>query len=286
MNVAVIGGAGNMGRWFTNYFIRSGHKVKIYDRRGKGAEALAKEVGAEHASTLKRCIYSSDLIFLSIPTEATPQTLAKIGEIAERSALLVEISSLKSPVIEALRKLPRQITPLSLHPLFGPALTDLKFGCIIVVSVYDLDREAELAKQLFSEASFVKCSAEEHDRMMAYSLTLPYFMNLAFGLSLPNLEAAKLRQYAGTTLSIQLDLLEAIIQSSGHLIPTLLVKNPYSREAVNRYLEAAKTLNRYVKRGAELEKVIKRLKRRLSSDPVYQTAYQSLYRLVEKKSSG
>lgn len=282
MNIAVIGAAGNMGKWFTNYFIKKGHNVRIYDKRRKDAEVLAKEVSAEHALTLKQCIHNSDVIFLSIPIEATPQTLAKIGRMVKSSVLLVEISSIKSPVISALRRLPKQITPLSLHPLFGPGLTDLKFGRIIVVKVNDVDCEAELAKQLFPEASFVICDVREHDEMMAYSLTLPYFVNLAFGLSLSKLEVAKLRQYAGTTLTVQLDLLEATIQSSKHLIFPLLVKNPYSKEVVKRYLGAVKTLNQYVKNKAELEKVVKKLEKKMSSDPTYSKAYQNIYRLVEK----
>ncbi len=282
MNIAIVGAAGNMGRWFTNYFIRKGYSVRVYDKRRKDAEALAKEVGAEYTPTLKRCIQNSDVIFLSIPIEATPQTLGKIGRSVESSALLVEISSLKSPVISALRRLPKQITPLSLHPLFGPGLSDLKFGRIIVVKVNDLDREAELAKHLFPEASFVECDVEEHDRMIAYSLTLPYFMNLAFGLSLSDVDVAKLRQFAGTTLTVQLDLLEAIIQSSRNLISTLVVKNPYSREVVNHYLKAAEKLSQYVKREAGLEKIVSRLEKELSSDQAYSKAYQNIYRLTEK----
>ena len=282
MNIAVVGAAGSMGRWFTNYFIKEGHKVRIYDKRRKDAEALAKEMGAEFTPTLKECIYRSDVIFLSIPIEATPKMVAEIGRVRESSALLVEISSLKSPTISALRRLPKHITPLSLHPLFGPGLTDLKSGRIVVVKVQNLEREAELARQLFPEASFVKCDVEEHDRMIAFSLTLPYFVNLAFGLSISKLKVVKLRQYAGTTLSMQLDLLEAVIQSSGHLISTLLTKNPYSQEVVKRYLDAAKKLSQYVERGAALEKVVKRLEKKLSLDPAYREAYQNIYRLAEK----
>jgi len=280
--IAIIGAAGNMGRWFTNYFIRGGYHVKIYDKRKKDAETLAKEVGAEYTTTLKRCIHNSDVVFLSIPIEATPQMLVKIGRIVESGVLLAEISSIKSPIISALKRLPKQITPLSLHPLFGPGLTDLRFGRIIVVKVIDLEREAELARQLFPEANFVKCDAEEHDVMMAYSLTLPYFMNLAFGLSISKLDIAKLRQFAGTTLTVQLDLLEATIQSSKHLLFPIIVANPYSKEVVKGYLEAVKAISRFVKKGEDFEKVVKKLEKKLFSDQAYWKAYQNIYRLIEK----
>jgi prephenate dehydrogenase len=282
VNIAVVGAAGNMGRWFTNYFIKGGHRVKVYDKRRKDAEALAKEVGAEYTPTLKKCLRNSEVIFLSIPIEATPQMVAKIGRSVENSVVLVEISSLKSPVIPALRRLPRHITPLSLHPLFGPGLSDLKFGRIIVVEVSNVDREAELAQRLLPEASFVKCGVEEHDKMIAYSLTLPYFMNLAFGLSLSDVDMAKLRRFAGTTLTVQLDLLEAIIQSSRNLISTVMVKNPYSRELINQYLKAAEKLNQYVKKRIGLGKVVSRLEKKLSSDQAYSKAYQNIYRLAEE----
>jgi len=283
VNIAVIGAAGNMGRWFTNYFIRNGHKVKVYDTRRSAAKCLAEEVGAIYAPTLERCVRGCDVIFLSIPVEITPQILKRIEKIIESGSLLVEIASLKRDVVPALKKLPKQITPLSLHPLFGPGLSDLKFGRMIVVEVNDLKHETELAKKLFPEAHFTGCGVDEHDRMIAYSLTLPYFLNLAFGLRIANLNIAKLRQYAGTTLSIQLDLLEAIIQSSRHLIPQLLALNPYSDKVIKRYLEVTKTLHQHLKKREGLAKILAKLERKLTSDPDYKKAYQNLYNLTEKK---
>ena len=283
MNIAVIGAAGNMGRWFTNYFIKNGHKVKVYDRRRGAAKYLAEEVGAIYAPTLEQCVRGCDVIFLSIPVEITPQILKKIEKSIESGSLLVEIASLKRDVVSALKKLPKQITPLSLHPLFGPGLSDLKFGRMIVVEVNDLKHETELAKKLFPEAHFTGCGVDEHDKMIAYSLTLPYFLNLAFGLCISNLKTTKLRQYAGTTLSIQLDLLEAIIQSSRHLIPQLLALNPYSDKVIKRYLEVTKTLHQHLKKREGLAKILAKLERKLTSDPDYQKAYRNLYNLTEKK---
>lgn len=283
MKIAVIGAAGNMGRWFTNYFIKKEHNVKVYDKRRSDAKYLAEDVGAVYASTLKQCIDGCDVIFLSVPIEITSRILKKIGKFIESSTLLVEIASIKSGIISALRELPKQITPLSLHPLFGQGLSDLKSGRLIVVEVNDLQLETELANELFPEAHLVSCSAEEHDKMIAYSLALPYFLNLAFGKCISNLNVAKLRQYAGTTLSVQLDLLEAIIQSSRHLIPTLLTKNPYSTEVINRYLKAAETLNQHLNKGVELENILSRLEKKLSSDLAYREAYQKLYNLTEKR---
>lgn len=283
MNIAVVGAAGNMGKWFTAYFVRGGHKVKIYDLKKKAAEAFAEEVGAEYADTISQCIIGCDTILLSVPIDSTPGMIARVAKLIEDKVLLIEITSMKTRVIRALKRLPRHITPLSIHPLFGPGLKDPRLARIIVVKVRDAEHEVELAKNLFPEAQILKSNVVKHDKMVAYSLTLPYFINLAYGLSTLDLKVAELRQYAGTTLSIQLDILEAIIQSSRHLIPTILAKNPYSHKVVNRYLKAAQTLNKQLKKKAELEKILTRLERNLSSDPAYQKAYQSLYYLAEKK---
>ncbi|MEM1994136.1 MAG: prephenate dehydrogenase/arogenate dehydrogenase family protein [Nitrososphaerales archaeon] len=284
MNIAIIGAAGNMGKWFTSYFVKAGNKVKIYDVNKEASEALAKEAGVEHTTTLHQCINKSDILLVSTPIDVTPKIIAKIGKITKQSALLVEITSIKAQVMPALKRLKKHITPLSLHPLFGPGLTDLKFGRMIVVKVNDVKREVELARMLFPEAKLTSCTLKEHDKMVAYSLTLPYFMNLAYGLSILNLNIADLRQHAGTTLSLQLDLLEGIIQGSKHLIPTILAENPYSLKVTNKYFKALKTISENLNKEKELKKILLKLEKHLSSDPNYQRAYQTLYDLTKKKS--
>ncbi|MFN3622217.1 MAG: NAD(P)-binding domain-containing protein, partial [Nitrososphaerales archaeon] len=75
MNIAIIGAAGNMGKWFTTYF-KVGNKVKIYDINKKAAEALAKEAGVEHTTTLHQCINGCDIILVSTPIDVTPKIIA------------------------------------------------------------------------------------------------------------------------------------------------------------------------------------------------------------------
>lgn len=285
MKVAIVGAAGNMGRWFTTYFSKPGNKVKIYDTNRKAAKELAKEATVEYTPTLRRCIEDCDTILVSVPIDITPIIITKIGKLIEHNAVVVEIASIKTPVFSALKRLKKPLIPLSLHPLFGPGLRDLRFGRIIVVKVNDVELEAKLAKELFPEATILTCDVEAHDKMVAYSLALPYFMNLAYGLSILHLNMADLRQHAGTTLSIQLDILEAIMQGSKHLISAILTRNPYSSEVINDYLKAAKTLSKHIRKENGLEKLLIELEEHLSSDPMYQRAYKSLYDLTEKKVS-
>ncbi|MCD6088361.1 prephenate dehydrogenase, partial [Candidatus Bathyarchaeota archaeon] len=120
MKVAIIG-AGKMGRWFTRYFIQQGHEVSISDINEKAAKRFAETMRISFSHSNSEVARSSDLVMICTPIETVSTVIKEILDYVDPSAPIAEISSIKSPVMLALKKAASSgKLILSLHPLFGP----------------------------------------------------------------------------------------------------------------------------------------------------------------------
>ncbi|RJS67643.1 prephenate dehydrogenase/arogenate dehydrogenase family protein, partial [Candidatus Bathyarchaeota archaeon] len=182
MKVAVIGGAGKMGRWLVKHFLTQGHSVVISDLKRDEAEAFAERVGAEVAAGNLEAAEGADVVLVSVPIEITPKVLMDVAPNLKENAELVEIASLKTHIIPVLRKIAesRCVKTVSVHPLFGPGAKKLSEERIALIPVSNLEMEVKEAGRLFPGAEIIPVDAEIHDRIMALTLSVPHFINIAF----------------------------------------------------------------------------------------------------------
>jgi len=75
-------------------------------------------------------------------------------------------------------------TALSIHPLFGFGARTLKGKRIALIPIKGSKKELNLVQRFFPEAIISVISAEEHDRVMALTLSLPHFLNMVFASTL------------------------------------------------------------------------------------------------------
>ncbi|RLI04831.1 hypothetical protein DRO38_00410, partial [Candidatus Bathyarchaeota archaeon] len=125
MKVAIIGGAGKMGRWFTRYFVQQKHDVTISDINEVNARRFAESLGIRLSHNNSEAAGSADLIAICTPITAVPKVIKEILDDLNPSAAVMEISSVKSPVMPIMKKIAlvgRRV--LSVHPLFGPGVED------------------------------------------------------------------------------------------------------------------------------------------------------------------
>jgi prephenate dehydrogenase len=237
LRVGVIGGAGRMGAWFVRYFTERGLKTIVNDINVDVAKSLATSTGAEFSALSKEALGSLDIVLIAVPIEAMAEVVASVAPKLREGAALVEISSIKSPVMKAMKKaLKEGIVPLSLHPLFGPDTGSLESERIVLVPVADEPQELEIAKRLFPEAEIISSGTEEHDRAMAVVLSLTYFVNLAFSGALRDVDIKLVKRLAGTTFTVQLVLAESILGESPELVATLMGSNPFADSYINEFV--------------------------------------------------
>src|SRR3989337_1218718 len=103
MRVAVIGGTGRMGKWFTRYFIANKHDVAIFGRDSKKVKRVAEDMGAKTLNSLEDC-KNSEVIVIAVPTYATPKYIEQIAPKLKKSTTLIEITSIKEVVMAVLKK--------------------------------------------------------------------------------------------------------------------------------------------------------------------------------------
>ncbi len=219
--VAIIGAEGQMGKWFSKYFLEKGYEVIGYDSE---KEILNKLI--TKATSLVGAILSADYVILCIPVKRTPETIRLIAKEMKRESYLIDISSLKLKTVSALSKIPDKVSPICIHPMFGPGTRKLKGQNIISIPIRDAKKELAVAKSLFSEANFVTIDATEHDKKIAMILGMPHLVNLALANILAKDENPSLTEkMEGTTFKAQKILTGGIMTESPELLETI-ISNP------------------------------------------------------------
>jgi prephenate dehydrogenase len=212
--VTVIGGAGRMGSWCARFLKANGYTVIVTDKNVRVAETFAKRYGLQFLRDQLVAVRRARLVVVATPTKVTSAILQQIIPELKQGALVVEMSSIKAPVLRSIRSLQRNgIDVLSIHPMFGRGVRTIKGRCILAVTV-PKHREANRLLSIFRKkgARIVYCTPERQDSLASVILALPHFMNVSFVETLRSLRVNldELNSVAGTTFQLQLLLAEEI----------------------------------------------------------------------------
>lgn len=233
---AVIGGAGSMGVWLTKRLDRMGYKVTIYDLSIARAKKIANNLGVNVAPDLSRAVRGSQVVFLSVPIRAMTGIVHAVVEKAERGATIVEICSLKSRVHKKLREVRRKdLTLLSIHPLFGPKTSGLTNKTIALCPVRDRDQEVKVAKELFKRARIVFVSPVDHDNAMGILLSLTHLASLAFSSSCLGTDSSVIQKLPTTSFRLHLLAASSVLSENPDLFASILMENPESLRVLTMF---------------------------------------------------
>ena len=286
--VAIIGAAGRMGLWFTKYFISNGFQTTVSDLKTEEVKKTAQKTGAFLASDNKTAVHDSDYVFLCTPIRTTSSVITELLPHMKKGSILAEITSIKNRTIEALNKTSEYgINPLSIHPMFGPSTASIEGVTIVVVPVKNIGFEEMITKNLFPEANIQIADPNEHDKLMSINLSLTYFINLALGSTLLSEDIIKLKSLAGTSFTLQLALLESIVNEDPQLVEALLFENMYNLEYVEKFIHEINQLRELVKEKGKIRDVLKKLRQHFEMDPDFSFSDKRRYdvykALIKKK---
>jgi prephenate dehydrogenase len=275
--IAIIGAEGQMGKWFSKYFLEKDFDIIGYDSE---KEILNKSV--TKAQSLVGAILTADYVVLCIPVKRTPETIRLIAKEMKRDSYLIDISSLKTKTAAALSKIPDKVNPICIHPMFGPGTKKLKGQNIISIPIRDAKKEMAVTKSLFEEANFVQIDATEHDKKIAMVLGMPHLVNLALANIFAKEENFSLvEKMAGTTFKAQKYLTTGIMTEPQELIETI-ISNP----EIRRYAEEFwKDIGRMLiliqeNKTEEMIKYISSAKERLAKNVDLEESYKKLVTMV------
>jgi len=123
----IIGGSGGMGKVFGRFFKKHGFAVTLFARNEEKLKKAAIELSVNYEISLEKSVKNADIVMISIPISSTPDAVFKA---------LTEIKN-DFPV-----------NCISLHPMFGPGIKDMKNYFMMVIKIGGTDQYDELINDL------------------------------------------------------------------------------------------------------------------------------------------
>ena len=134
---------------------------------------------------LETC-FSKDIIFLTIPISKIKSFLKENHHKIQKNTVIVDCASVKECVVEWLNQyIPKEVYFASCHPLFGPdsARLGLKDKLITLMPGNIPYQKYNQIVDILSndlELNILNISAEKHDELMAYNLSLIHHLGRTF----------------------------------------------------------------------------------------------------------
>ncbi len=233
-NVTIIGGSGGMGKVFGKLFKKYGFKITLHSRKLDNLRKVANELGVFYENSLENSVKNADIIMISIPISSTPNMIQKIAPLLKKNVLLFDISSLKKVVVKTMENVIKSypLNCLSLHPMFGPGIEDMKNYVMIVLRVGGTQDYNALTNELLNIFKLeglitTETTPEIHDKQIALTLGVPHMLNILFLNLLKRSKETltELTKYTGTTFLLQKIFAESIIQREMEMFGEIQMEN-------------------------------------------------------------
>ncbi len=232
MKIAIIG-FGKMGSWFAKELAKN-NEVAVYDVVEPGQISRIKTLS--DLSQLEK--FKPEMLVNAVSLQNTTKAFEAAVDYITKDCTIVDIASIKGEIPKYYEKSGHKF--VSLHPMFGPTLTDMQSlneESVIIIKESDVEGK-EFFTKFFSSfgLKIFEYSFKEHDEMMAYSLTTPFAASLVFAACVDKTIVP------GTTFKRHLKVSRGLLSEDDHLLSEILF-NPNSikqLEKINSRLEFLK----------------------------------------------
>ena len=192
MTVGILG-LGLIGGSLARAYAMDGHTVYAI-QRNENMLSFAMLAGAVHGKLTEETIPQCDLILLAIYPDGSASWLEQNAHLIAQSTLVIDCCGIKKEICQRCFPLAQQygFTFVGGHPMAGSQFSGFKYSradlfdgqpMVLVPPVFDdidlLDR-VKHALQPCHFGFFSVTTAEEHDRMIAFTSQMPHILSNAF----------------------------------------------------------------------------------------------------------
>ncbi|MBO4396993.1 MAG: prephenate dehydrogenase [Bacteroidaceae bacterium] len=226
MKILILG-AGKMGSFFID-LLSFDHEVAVYDidpKRLRFTYNCQRFVSLEDIDT-----FCPDLVINAVSLKYTLDVFKQvIPHLVKGHCILSDISSVKTGFKEFYEE--SGFAYVSTHPMFGPTfanLGQLSNENAIIISEGDFMGRC-FFKELYSRLELHICeyTFEQHDRTVAYSLSIPFISTFAFAAVMKHQDAP------GTTFKRHMLIAQGVLSEDDTLLREILF-NPYTKDQVSQ----------------------------------------------------
>ncbi len=179
----ILGGAGDMGRWFQNFARLLGHRIDVADPAMAPLPPAEGRYGSL-ADVPDLDVY--DAIVVSVPLGRTAEVLGELVALEPRG-LIIEIASIKDNLVPALDRLRGAgLAVASLHPMFGPRKSPYEPLTFVLAYAGDPQEEKVRIEEWIRHpyTHLVPVPFDHHDRLMGWLLGFAHLSGMLFGCAL------------------------------------------------------------------------------------------------------
>ena len=192
MNVGILG-LGLIGGSLARAYALEGHTVYAI-QRSEAMLSFAMLAGAVHGKLTEETVPHCDLILLAIYPDGSASWLEQNAHLVSKEALVIDCCGIKKEICQRCFPLAEKygFTFIGGHPMAGSQFSGFKYSratlfrgqpMVLVPPVFDdmalLDRVKQALKPC-QFGSFSVTTAEEHDRMIAFTSQMPHILSNAF----------------------------------------------------------------------------------------------------------
>lgn len=225
MKILILG-AGKMGSFFADV-LSFEHEVAVLDTDPKKLRFIYNTLRMTDAAEVED--FAPELVINAATLKYTIPAFHNVLPYLPQTCILSDIASVKNGLEEFYRERTRPY--VSTHPMFGPtfaSLSDLSTQSAIIIS-----ESSHLGKVFFRDLynrlrlNVFEYSFREHDKTIAYSLSIPFASTLVFASVMKHQDAP------GTTFKKHLQIAQGLLSEDDFLLTEILF-NPHTQEQVER----------------------------------------------------
>ena len=232
-----------MGSFFLD-LLSFEHETAVYE---KAPERLRFTFNTLRFTTMKEIEdFKPELVINAVTVKYTISAFEEVIPHLPADCIISDIASVKTGLKDFYSKCGHRY--VSTHPMFGPTFANLNQlsheNAIIINEGYYMGRI--FFKDLYNRIglSIYEYSFEEHDKTVAYSLSIPFVSTFVFAAVMKHQDAP------GTTFKRHMNIAKGVLSEDDYLLQEILF-NPYTSEQVEQIRTELKELLGIIERKDE-----------------------------------
>jgi prephenate dehydrogenase len=287
VKVAIVGGAGKMGKWMARFLLAEKIDVILIGSNEERLSTARKELHVEGTTDLG-AVSQSDLIIISVPIATFESIVKELSRFVKKGQMVIDITSVKVMPVEVMHRYLAGCLVLGTHPVFGPGAEGLTGHNVVLTPTSDSEKAlAEQAKSFLEKrgAQVKLMTPAEHDRLMAVVLGLAHYIAIVSGDTLLNLDnLADMKLASGVTFRVLMTLVASVLNEDPSLYASIQTNLPdlpaIEAEFINKASQWAELVKQkdspeFIRRMTELHNKLEQI---TSGDG---KAYRDMYRIAE-----
>jgi prephenate dehydrogenase len=238
MKILILG-AGKMGSFFTD-LLSFDHDVAVLEKDARRMRFIYNAVRMQSPGEIGA--FAPELVINCVTLNHTVDAFREVLPHLKPSCIISDVASVKTDLQEFYATC--SFPYVSTHPMFGPTFANL--GNLAKENTIIISEGDYLGKIFFKDLydrlklNIFEYTFEEHDKVVAYSLGIPFASTLVFAATMVHQDAP------GTTFKRHMKIARGLLSEDDYLLSEILF-NPRTPLQIARIQDELNTLQEIVK---------------------------------------